>query len=73
MSIVQVKLLNDGLYGDADNVDFPVEVEALGYCSGADVKVSELKRVGFNFDIDNLDDDDTLFFSIRHGECEVVS
>ena len=47
---MRVKLLNDGGYGDADNVKFPVEVEVSIYCGdGVDVSGDELVRVGFEF------------------------
>lgn len=44
-----VILLNDGDFGDADNVNFPVEVEALRLTGGGYFKIShdELHRVGF--------------------------
>lgn len=46
---MKVKLLNDGGYGYADNVKFPVEVEALRLTDNSYFKISkdELHRVGF--------------------------
>jgi len=46
---MRVLLLNDGGYGDADDVKFPVEVEALRLTDGGFFKISEdeLHRVGF--------------------------
>lgn len=46
---MRVLLLNDGDFGDADNVNFPVEVEALRLTDGGFFKISkgELHRVGF--------------------------
>lgn len=50
---MRVLLLNDGGFGDAENVKFPVEVEALRRTDGGFFKIhkDELHRVGFvNFD-----------------------
>ena len=46
---MRVLLLNDGYFGDAENVKFPVEVEALSLTDGGHFKISkdELHRVGF--------------------------
>lgn len=46
---MRVLLLNDGGFGGADNVEFPVEVEALRLTSNGFFKISnnELHRVGF--------------------------
>jgi len=46
---MRVLLLNDGGFGDAENVEFPVEVEALRLTDGSHFKISkdELHRVGF--------------------------
>lgn len=46
---MRVLLLNDGDFGDADNVTFPVEAEALRLTGGGCFKIScdELRRVGF--------------------------
>ena len=46
---MKVLLLNDGCFGDAENVEFPVEVEALRLTDGGHFKISkdELHRVGF--------------------------
>lgn len=65
---MRVLLLSDGGYGDAENVRFPVGVEALAYSSGVFVKISELKRVGLNFD--NSDHTEELYFN--EHEFEVV-
>ena len=46
---MRVLLLNDGGFGDADNVKFPVEVEALRLTGGGFFLISrdELHRAGF--------------------------
>ena len=46
---MRVLLLNDGGFGNAENVKFPVEVEALCLTGGDCFKISgdELHRVGF--------------------------
>lgn len=46
---MRVLLLNDGGFGDADNVKFPVEVKALRLTDGGYFKISkdELHLVGF--------------------------
>lgn len=46
---MRVTLLNDGDYGDAENVGFPVEVEALRLTQSGFFKIhsGELHRVGF--------------------------
>lgn len=46
---MRVLLLNDGGFGDADDVNFPVEVEALRLTGGGFFLISrdELHRVGF--------------------------
>lgn len=55
--VVKIKLLNDGLYGDMDHINFPVEVEAVFDGSGYDVPISELVRIGCEpddwFDMDS--------------------
>ncbi len=69
MQTVQVRLLNDGGYDDAENVKFPVVVE--GFISGhlICVRSDELIRVGFG---DTFNDLPQWLF--RNGsECEVVS
>lgn len=43
---MKIKLLNDGGYGDMDEVKFPVTVDATRYGYGFDVNASELYRVG---------------------------
>lgn len=70
MQTVQVRLLNDGDYLKADNVDFPVTVTGDitsrgGMCN---VHHDELHRVGFG-DMT----DDTPWPFIIGKECEVVS
>lgn len=52
---MKIKLLNDGGYDDMENVNFPVEVDAVEYKDGSDVDGydvlgSELIRVGANED-----------------------
>lgn len=68
MQTVQVKLLNDGGYGEADNVWFPVMV--VGYIESTMCYIhhDELHRVGFS---DMTSDTPWPF---RNGkECEVIS
>ena len=52
---MRVMLFNDGDFGDAENVNFPVEVEALSLTDGGYFKISknELHRVGFR-DFDTM-------------------
>ena len=71
MSIVQVKLLNDGNYGDAENVNFPVMVEGEDSLGNLIVvSTEELLRVGFDWEDEDLDE--TWPFCIGM-HCEVVS
>jgi len=65
---MKVLLLNNGSYGHDANVTYPAEVEALQCDGGVDVKVSELKKVGFNFY--GLDDTEDLYF--YDWEIEVI-
>lgn len=69
MQTVQVRLLNDGDYGDAEDVKFPVVVKGCIRPSGTmcDVHHDELHRVGFV----NMTDDVPWPFHIGL-ECEVV-
>ena len=76
MKTVRVRLLNDGNYGSAEGVIFPIEVEGVEYLSqktgelrGAYIKGSELRRCGFDFELLGLYD--TLFFSFP-GEFELI-
>lgn len=72
---MKVKLLNDGGYGEAENVKFPVEVEGSPYYNnvgdlcGVDVKESVLIDKGFKL----CDYNDTLFFSFNKGEAVQVT
>lgn len=70
MQTVQVKLLNDGSYRGAENVDFPVIVTGNIKPSGfmCDIHHDELHRVGFI----NMEDDTPWPFHVG-SECEVVS
>lgn len=44
---MKIKLLNDGGYGDMENVVFPVEVEATDWGGlGFDVSGAEIIRIG---------------------------
>ena len=71
MSIVQVKLLNDGNYGNAENVNFPVMVEGEdSFGNLIVVSTEELLRVGFDWEGEDLDE--TWPFLIGR-DCEVVS
>lgn len=66
----KIKLLNDGHYGDADNVNFPAEVKAKAVRDiGFFVLESELVRVGF--ELINPKNNIGLFFS--NNEVEVIS
>lgn len=67
MSNIKIRLLNDGNYGDSENVKFPVEVEATECGLGFEVSQSELERVGFE------DIDYKLYFSMLNDECEIVT
>lgn len=67
--MLKVKLLNDGGYGDMENVKFPVIVEGTMWSDrGIDVKVSELNKHGAEF----IDGDEEYYFSLLQGECEVI-
>ena len=70
MQTVQVRLLNDGKYGDAENVKFPVIVTGEINVRGklCYIHHDELHRVGF----ENMTDDAPWTFFIG-SECEVVS
>lgn len=70
MQIIQIRLLNDGDYGDAENVKFPVVVKGYIKPSGimCDIHHDELHRVGFS----DMTDDAPWPFQIGK-ECEVVS
>ena len=57
---MRVRLLNNGGYGHDANVTYPAEVEALRSGSGVHVKISELKKVGFN--LYKIDDNEDLYF-----------
>ena len=66
----KIKLLNDGGYGDADNVNFPVEVDAKAARDiGFFVLESELILVGF--ELINPKNNIGLFFS--NNEIEVIN
>lgn len=68
---MKIKLLNDGGYGDMENVKFPVEVEAKPWGDdGFDVSGFELIRVGATQS--KWDKNQTYYFSAFFGECEVV-
>lgn len=60
-SVVKIKLLNDGMYGDMEHITFPVEVEATFDGNGYDVPISELVRIGCNSD--DWSDMDSAFWS----------
>lgn len=64
---MKVKLLNDGGYGDMENVKFPVIVEGFYDGAGIDVPVNELNKHSAELAIDGF-----LYFSLLEGECEVV-
>lgn len=68
-----VKLLNDGGYGDMENVKFPVVVDGVDYKGqGCDVLGSELIRVGVTVAEHGWDQDYCYYF--YYGtECEVVN
>lgn len=70
--MLKVKLLNDGGYGDMENVKFPVIVEGEDFeGEGFLVSGSELIRVGASNDNDVWDPNYKYFFyNIR--ECEVI-
>lgn len=62
---MKIKLLNDGYYGDMENVIFPVEVEGEEWCGyGFDVLGSEIIRVGGNPDCWNPEE----LYYWRNGE-----
>ena len=69
--MTRIRLLNDGYYGDMENVKFPVEVEAVKNVGGwgFDVKASELYRVGANEN--TFDRNHDWVFEVG-AECEVV-
>lgn len=75
---MRVRLLNDGGYNDGENVKFPVVVDGeefhnnLGELCGVNILIQKLNEVGFEFSIFNDEDDETLFFSLTKGECEIV-
>lgn len=70
MQTIQVKLLNDGGYGDAENVKFPVTVEGEDLFGKLIlVSTEELLRVGFDWEGEDLDE--TWPFKIGEG-CEVI-
>lgn len=70
MQAVRVRLLNDGTYGGADNVKFPVVVNAtlsrIGFM--CDVHHDELHRVGF----DGIFEDDAPWPFAIGLECEIL-
>lgn len=70
--MLKIKLLNDGGYGDMENVKFPVIVEAEDFeGKGCDILGSELIRVGANNDNDVWDHDYPYHF--HYGkDCEVI-
>ena len=66
--MLKIKLLNDGGYGDMENVKFPVIVEGEKWGHrGFDVLVSELNKHGAK-----LTGEGFLYFSLLQGECEVI-
>ena len=73
--MAKVRILNDGMYGDGESVNFPVIVEGVkffgkmtGDLLGFHVKGSELKRVGFT----SMDIYYSYFFALYFGECELI-
>lgn len=67
---MKARLLNDGNYGGADNVNFPVEVECEDLFGNLIVvSTEELIRVGFDWEGEDLDE--TWPFSIGR-DCEVL-
>lgn len=71
MQTVRVRLLNDGGYGDAEDVKFPVVVECEDLFGNIIVvSTEELLRVGFDWEGEDLDE--TWPFSIGR-DCEVIS
>lgn len=61
--MLKVKLLNDGDYGDMENVKFPVIVEGEKWdIYGFDVSVNELNKHGAK-----LTGDYHLYFSLLRG------
>lgn len=68
---MKIKLLNDGGYGDMENVKFPVEVEAEPWGNdGFDVDGAELLRVGATEA--EWCAAEVYYFSASTGECEVL-
>lgn len=74
--MLKVRLLNDGGYGDMENVKFPVIVEGMYLENDLyGVSGSELLRVGafkFNQEGDELWDPDYRYNFKIGTECEVV-
>ena len=71
--MLKVKLLNDGGYGDMENVKFPVIVEGEDFeGQGCDVLGSELIRIGAGNDNDVWDPDYRYHFYYGK-ECEVIN
>lgn len=67
--MLKVRLLNDGGYGDMENVKFPIVVNGQKWLGkGFDVSVSEVNKHGATFTGDGF-----LYFSLLSGECEVVN
>lgn len=70
--MLKIKLLNDGGYGDMENVNFPVIVEGEDFESqGCDILGSELIRVGATV-TDHGWDPDWKYHFYYGDECEVV-
>jgi hypothetical protein len=73
--MTKIRLLNDGGYGDMDDVKFPVEVEAKGYLSNFTVSSDELYRVGAargKFDITRDEPMPNKWIFMLGSECEVI-
>ena len=75
MQVVQVRLLNDGGFGHSEGFEFPLIVNSARiFSKGVLIRVDELIKLGFNFNIvGDTTEDLELFFSARYGECEVLS
>lgn len=68
---MKIKLLNDGGYGGMSNIKFPVIVDVDAVYGpwtvlGFEIPLSELSRIGFTLG------NESLYFSLISGECEVL-
>jgi hypothetical protein len=68
---MKIRLLNDGCYGDMENVNFPVEVEAKP-CGKHGFTVCGADLIHVGAERHRWEHEFAYYFSVPQGDCEVV-